>query len=109
MAAPGGHRLAGRLALVTGASRGIGAAVAKRFAAEGAQVILLARTVGALEEIDDEIRAGGSAATLLPLNLRDFDKLDQMAAALRESQAAMLEMPPPVSLQQKRQTLPLKE
>ena len=84
MAAPGGHRLAGRLALVTGASRGIGAAVAKRFAAEGAQVILLARTVGALEAIDDEIRAGGSAATLLPLNLRDFDKLDQMAAALHQ-------------------------
>jgi NAD(P)-dependent dehydrogenase (short-subunit alcohol dehydrogenase family) len=47
-------------------------------------VILVARTVGALEELDDEIRAGGSAATLLPLDLRDFDKIDQMGAALYE-------------------------
>jgi NAD(P)-dependent dehydrogenase (short-subunit alcohol dehydrogenase family) len=79
------QRLAGRIALVTGASRGIGAAVAKRLAAEGAQVILLARTVGALEELDDEIRAAGcSPATLLPLDLRQFDKIDQMAAALYE-------------------------
>jgi NAD(P)-dependent dehydrogenase (short-subunit alcohol dehydrogenase family) len=79
------QRLSGRIALVTGASRGIGAAVAKRFAAEGAQVILLARTVGALEELDDEIRAAsGNPATLLPLDLRQFDKIDQMAAALYE-------------------------
>src|SRR5260370_9189745 len=77
-------RLAGRLALITGASRGIGAAGAKRFAAEGAQVIRVARTGGALEELDDEIRAAGSAATLLPLDLRDFDKIDQMGAALYE-------------------------
>jgi NAD(P)-dependent dehydrogenase (short-subunit alcohol dehydrogenase family) len=77
--------LAGRIALITGASRGIGAAVAKRFATEGAQVILLARTVGALEELDDEIRAAGcNPATLLPLDLRQFDKIDQMAAALYE-------------------------
>ena len=75
-------RLAGRLALVTGASRGIGAAVARRFAAEGAQVILVARTVGALEELDDEIRGAGGHATLVPLDLRDFDKIDQMGAAL---------------------------
>jgi NAD(P)-dependent dehydrogenase (short-subunit alcohol dehydrogenase family) len=80
--APGAQRLAGRLALITGASRGIGAAVARRFAAEGAHVILVARTVGALEELDDEIRAVGSVATLLPLDLRDFDKIDNMAAAL---------------------------
>jgi NAD(P)-dependent dehydrogenase (short-subunit alcohol dehydrogenase family) len=79
------QRLAGRIALVTGASRGIGAAVAKRFAAEGAQVILLARTVGALEELDDEIRsAGGNQAVLLPLDLRQFDKIDQMAVALHQ-------------------------
>ncbi|HEV8026743.1 MAG TPA: SDR family NAD(P)-dependent oxidoreductase [Stellaceae bacterium] len=75
-------RLTGRLALVTGASRGIGAAVARRFAAEGAHVILVARTTGGLEERDDEVRALGSEATLVPLDLRDFDKIDQMGAAL---------------------------
>jgi NAD(P)-dependent dehydrogenase (short-subunit alcohol dehydrogenase family) len=77
-----GKRLDGRLALITGASRGIGAAVARRFAAEGAHVILVARTVGGLEERDDEIRALGGSATLVPLDLRDFDKLDQMGASL---------------------------
>ena len=80
-----GGRLAGRLALVTGASRGIGAAVARRFAAEGAHCILLARTVGGLEETDDQIRtAGHPAATLVPLDLRDFDKIDQLGASLYE-------------------------
>jgi NAD(P)-dependent dehydrogenase (short-subunit alcohol dehydrogenase family) len=78
-----GH-LAGRLALITGASRGIGAAVAKRFAIEGAHVIALARTVGGLEELDDAIRALGASATLLPLDLRQFDQIDQMGAALYE-------------------------
>lgn len=78
-------RLAGRIAVVTGASRGIGAAVAKRFAAEGAHLILVAKTVGGLEEIDDEIRAaGGSASTLVPLDLRNFDAIDQMGASLYE-------------------------
>ncbi len=76
------RRLKGRLALVTGASRGIGAAVARRFAAEGAHVILVARTVGGLEERDDEIRAAGGSATLVPLDLRQFDQIDQMGAAL---------------------------
>ena len=75
-------RLTGRLALITGASRGIGAALARRFAAEGAHVILLARTTGGLEERDDEIRALGSEATLVPFDLRDFDKIDQLGAAL---------------------------
>ena len=85
----GSGRLDGRIALVTGASRGIGAAVAKRFAAEGAHVVLVARTVGGLEEVDDEIKAarGGSdadGATLLPLDLREHDKIDAMGAALFE-------------------------
>jgi NAD(P)-dependent dehydrogenase (short-subunit alcohol dehydrogenase family) len=77
-------RLQGRIALITGASRGIGAAVARRFAAEGAHVVLAARTVGALEEIDDQIQAMGGSATLVPLDLQEFDKIDQMGAALYE-------------------------
>ena len=77
-----GKRLEGRIALVTGASRGIGAALARRFAAEGAHVILVARTVGGLEERDDEIRAAGGSATLVPLDLREVDQIDQMGAAL---------------------------
>ncbi len=69
--------------MITGASRGIGAAVARRFAAEGAQVVLVARTVGALEEVDDQIReATGRHATLVPLDLQVGDKIDQLAAAV---------------------------
>jgi len=75
-------RLAGRIALITGASRGIGAAVAARFAREGAHVVLAARTVGGLEELDDDIRAAGGLATLVPLDLRDFAKIDDLAAAI---------------------------
>ena len=77
-----GKRLAGRIAVVTGASRGIGAAVARRFAAEGAHVVLIARTVGALEEIDDAVRAAGGAATLVPLDLRDLDRIDPLGPSL---------------------------
>jgi NAD(P)-dependent dehydrogenase (short-subunit alcohol dehydrogenase family) len=85
MTAASGGRLQGRLALVTGASRGLGAALAKRFAAEGAHVILTARTQGGLEEVDDDIRrAGGEPATLLPLDLRELDKIDQMGAAIHQ-------------------------
>ncbi len=78
-------RLSGRIALVTGASRGIGAAVAKRFAAEGAHVILTARTVGGLEEVDDTIlKTTGRNATLVPLDLRDYDKIDQLGFSIYE-------------------------
>ncbi|WP_340117931.1 SDR family NAD(P)-dependent oxidoreductase [Pelagibius sp. 7325] len=78
-------RLEGRIAVITGASRGIGAAVAERFAAEGAQLILIARTVGALEELDDAIRAqGGRQPVLVPHDLRDFDGLDRLGASLHE-------------------------
>ena len=76
------RRLSGTVALVTGASRGIGAAVALRFAGEGAHVVLAARTVGGLEEVDDAVRAAGGSATLVPLELRDFAKIDELAAAL---------------------------
>lgn len=76
--------LAGRIALVTGASRGIGAAVAKRFAAEGAHVILAARTVGGLEEVDDAIRGEGGSATLVPVDLGDHAKIDQLGQSIYE-------------------------
>jgi NAD(P)-dependent dehydrogenase (short-subunit alcohol dehydrogenase family) len=81
----GSGRLEGRLAVITGASRGIGAAVARRFAAEGAQLVLIARTVGALEELDDAIRAaGGKQPVLVPHDLRDHDGLDRLGASLNE-------------------------
>jgi NAD(P)-dependent dehydrogenase (short-subunit alcohol dehydrogenase family) len=75
-------RLAGRVALITGASRGIGAAVARHYAAHGAHVVLAARTVGGLEDVDDQIRAAGGSATLVPVELRDFIKLDELAGRL---------------------------
>jgi NAD(P)-dependent dehydrogenase (short-subunit alcohol dehydrogenase family) len=77
--------LTGRLALVTGASRGIGAAVAKAFAREGAHIIATARTQGGLEELDDAIRGMGcEAATLLPADLTEFDLIDRLGAAIYE-------------------------
>ncbi|AEP08688.1 short chain dehydrogenase family protein [Micavibrio aeruginosavorus ARL-13] len=76
--------MTGRVAVITGASRGIGAAVARRLAAAGAHVVLVARTTGALEALDDEIRNAGGRATLIPLNLLDFDKVDTLGPALAE-------------------------
>jgi NAD(P)-dependent dehydrogenase (short-subunit alcohol dehydrogenase family) len=78
-------RLQGRITVITGASRGIGRAIAARFAAEGAKLVLLARTKGALEELDDEIRAAGhDAPTLLPADLREQGQIDRIGAALYE-------------------------
>ena len=76
--------LAGRIALVTGASRGIGYATGIALARAGAHVVAVARTVGGLEELDDAVRAAGSAATLVPLDMRDYEGLYRLAAALNE-------------------------
>jgi NAD(P)-dependent dehydrogenase (short-subunit alcohol dehydrogenase family) len=76
--------LEGRVALVTGASRGIGAAVAKLFAAQGAHIVAVARTVGGLEALDDAISAAGGSATLVPQDLADLDAIDRLGAALHE-------------------------
>lgn len=79
------HRLSGKIALITGASRGIGAAVAKRYASEGAHVILTARTIGALEEVDDAIqKISGHPATIVPLDLRQADMIDALGAQVYE-------------------------
>jgi len=73
-----------RIVLVTGASRGIGRAAAKALAGAGAHVVLVARTVGGLEEVDDEIRKDGGSATLVPLDVRDFPALDRLGATIFE-------------------------
>lgn len=78
------QELSDRIALVTGASRGIGRAAALALAAEGAHVVAVARTTGGLEELDDEIREIGGAATLVPLDLTDSPGIDRLGAALYE-------------------------
>ena len=77
-------RLDGRIVLVTGASRGIGRAVALRFAEEGAYLILTARTVGGLEEVDDIVRKHGRKATLVPLDLTELEQIDHLGAAIHQ-------------------------
>ncbi len=76
--------LAGSIALVTGASRGIGAALALQLAQAGAHIVAIARTVGGLEELDDKINAAGSTATLVPLDVKDSDGIARLALALNE-------------------------
>ena len=75
---------AGHIALVTGASRGIGAAIAEKLAADGAHVVLTARTAKDLEAVEDRIFAAGGSATIAPLDLTESGSIDRLAAALRE-------------------------
>ena len=97
--------LSDRIALVTGASRGIGAALALQLAQAGAHVVAVARTVGGLEELDDKIKAVGGAATLVPLDMKDTDGILRLALALNErygrldvlvGNAGLLTVPSPV-------------
>jgi NAD(P)-dependent dehydrogenase (short-subunit alcohol dehydrogenase family) len=77
-------RLKNKIALITGASRGIGAAVAKRFAREGAQLILIARSSQGLEEVDDAIQKYGPPATLVPFDLMDLPRIDDLAKSIAD-------------------------
>jgi NAD(P)-dependent dehydrogenase (short-subunit alcohol dehydrogenase family) len=97
--------LSDRIALVTGASRGIGAALALELASAGAHVVAVARTVGGLEELDDNIKATGGTATLVPLDMKDMDGIARLALALIEryqrldvlvGNAGILPVPSPV-------------
>ncbi len=81
--------LSGKLALVTGASRGIGAATAETLAREGAHVILVARTGKALEEVEERIHAAGGSATIAPLDLTDGESIGKLGAAVAERWEAL--------------------
>ena len=76
--------LSGKIALVTGASRGIGAATAEALAAAGAHVLLVARTAKALEEVEERIHAAGGSATIAPLDLTQGDAIGKLASAVAE-------------------------
>lgn len=75
---------AGRIVVVTGASRGIGGALARALGAAGAHVVAIARTAGALESLDDDIRTAGGTTTLVPLDLTDYAAIDRLGAALAQ-------------------------
>jgi NAD(P)-dependent dehydrogenase (short-subunit alcohol dehydrogenase family) len=77
-------RLQDRVALVTGASRGLGASIALALASEGAHIIATARTEGGLTELDDRIKAAGGTATLVPVDIKDFEAIDRLGAAIFE-------------------------
>ena len=81
---PSSPDLTGRIAVVTGASRGIGYFAAKHLAAAGAHVVAVARTGGGLEELDDEIKAAGGSATLVPLDITDMAGIDRLGGAIHE-------------------------
>ena len=76
--------LEGKVALVTGASRGLGRAAALALAKQGAHIIATARTQGGLEELDDEVKAAGSSATLVPMDMMDYPAIDRLGAAIFE-------------------------
>ncbi|MCF8708493.1 SDR family NAD(P)-dependent oxidoreductase [Rhizorhapis sp. SPR117] len=79
----------GKLALVTGASRGIGAAIAQAFGAAGAHVVLTGRTAGGLEEVEEHIHALGGSATIAPLDLTDAESIGRLAGAISERWEAL--------------------
>ena len=78
------RQLEGKVALVTGASRGLGFATAVHLAKQGAHIIATARTKGGLEELDDAVKAAGSSATLVPMNITDMDAIDRLGASIFE-------------------------
>src|SRR5829696_142868 len=82
-------KLSGKLALVTGASRGIGAATAEALAREGAHVVLAARTAAGLEEVEERIHEAGGNATIAPLDLVEQDSIAKLAAAVAERWAKL--------------------